>query len=302
MEITRRGLWVAGLAPLVAAASQSGEAKARLKVSVFSKHLQFLAGDALAAAAARLGFDGIDLTLRKGGHVEPERVRQDLPGLVSTIRKHGLEVPMVTTDIVDAETPHAEEILRATAELGIRSYRWAGFQYDGKQPYPAQLESMKRRIAGLAALNARYQACAMYHTHSGRNLVGASFWDLYILLKDFDPRVVGVNFDTGHAVIEGGLGGWINSYRILSSRVRGIAVKDFVWGQDAKGEWQPQWKPLGQGMVKFAEFFAMVKEGGFEGPVQVHFEYPLGKAPEDTYQAMTHDLRELRGYLGKAGL
>jgi L-ribulose-5-phosphate 3-epimerase len=304
MEITRRNLWALGLAPWAGAARSPAppQEKARLKVSVFSKHLQFVAGEELAAAAARLGFDGIDLTVRKGGHVEPERVRQELPGLVSTIRKHGLEVPMVTTDIVDAETVYAEDILRTTAELGIHNYRWGGFQYDAKQPYPAQLEKLKRRIAGLAALNARYQACAMYHTHSGKNLVGASFWDLYILLEGFDPRLVGVNFDTGHAVIEGGLGGWINSFRILSSRLRGIAVKDFVWGQDAKGVWQPQWKPLGQGMVNFPEFFAMVKESGFNGPVQVHFEYPLGKAPEETYRAMVNDLRQLRGYLEKAGV
>lgn len=274
----------------------------RLKIAVFSKHLQFLAGDELAAAAARIGFDAIDITVRKGGHVEPERVRRELPALAAQVRAHGLEVSMITTDIADAATPYAEDILRTMAELGVRRYRWAGFRYDPEQPYPPQLERLKRRIAALAALNARYQACAMYHTHSGRDLVGASIWDLYILLKEFDPNAVGVNYDVAHAVIEGGLGGWINSFRIAGPYVRGIAVKDFAWGQTAKGEWQPQWKPLGQGMVRFPEFLAMVKRSGFSGPVQMHFEYPMGSAPEEVYGAMKRDLAQLRGYLGKAGL
>src|SRR5438270_571865 len=98
-----------------------------LKVAIFSKHLQFLTGEELATAAADLGFDGVDLTVRNGGHVEPARVAVDLPPLVTLIRKHGVEVPMITTDIVDADTPHAAEIMRAMATLGIGRYRWGGF-------------------------------------------------------------------------------------------------------------------------------------------------------------------------------
>src|ERR1700724_546994 len=104
----------------------------KLKVAIFSKHLQFLRGEALAAGAAEIGFDGIDLAVRKGGHVEPERVRQDLPKLVAIIRSHGLEVPMLTTDIVDAETPYAEGVLKTMSELGIHRYRWASIRSDDR--------------------------------------------------------------------------------------------------------------------------------------------------------------------------
>jgi len=299
---------------LANAENQTGvpASRPKLKVAIFSKHLQFLQGDGLAAAAAAIGFDGIDITVRKGGHVAPERVRQDLPPLVAAIRRHGLEVPMITADIVDAQSPHAEEILRVMSELGIRRYRWGGFTYAPAEPYPAQLDRFKTRIAKLAALNARYHACAMYHTHSGKDLVGASIWDLYILLKDFDPNAVSVNYDVGHATIEGGLGGWINSYRICGAHLRGIAVKDFVWAKTAKGDWHEQWQPLGEGMVRFPEFFAMVAGSGFLGPMQLHFEYPLGGASEgkreisipreEVYAAMKRDLGKLRGYLAQANL
>jgi sugar phosphate isomerase/epimerase len=297
---------------LAARAADEKPAQHKLKVAIFSKHLQFLAGKELAKAAADIGFDGIDITVRKGGHVEPERVRQDLPTLVGIIRKQGLEVPMITAEIVDSQTPFAEDILKTMALLGIHKYRWDGLRYLTGQPYAQQLEQMKLRVAKLAALNSRYEACAMYHTHSGTGVVGASIWDLYILLKDFDPNAVGVNYDVAHAMIEGGLGGWINSFRILGPYVRGIAVKDFVWGKDASGTWQVQWEPLGEGMVHFTQFFGMVADSGFSGPLQLHFEYPLGGATdgsatlgisrEEAFGAMKRDLGKLRGYLGGANL
>ena len=160
-EISRRTLLGAGAALLgqaLPAHSADDRRSGKLQVCIFSKHLQFLEGDELAKAASEIGFDGIDLTVRKGGHVEPERVKQDLPRLVALIRRHGLETPMVTTDIVDAETPFAEDILKTIADLGIRNYRWmpsGAFQYMAAEPYPAQLDRFKSRIAKLAALNSR---------------------------------------------------------------------------------------------------------------------------------------------------
>jgi len=316
-EISRRALLGAGAALFASPpASPADESRGgKLKVSIFSKHLQFLEGEELAKGAAEIGFDGIDLTVRKGGHVEPDRVQQDLPPLVALIHRHGLQTPMVTTDIVDAETPFAEDILKTIAGLGIRRYRWmpsGGFKYTDREPYPAQLDRFKTRVAKLAELNRRCGVGAMYHTHSGLNLVGSSIWDLYVLFKDFDPQTIGVNYDIGHATVEGGLGGWINSFRITGPHLRGIAVKDFLWAKNAKGDWAPEWKPLGEGMVRFPQFFAMVKQAGFDGPVQLHFEYSLGGAGggkrtltmprAEVFAAMKRDLTTLRGYMAGAGV
>src|SRR3954470_22027958 len=162
-------------AALIGAASAdavSNTEKRPLKVAIFSKHLLFLEGEQLAQGASDIGFDGVDLAVRKGGHVAPERVKQDLPPLISTLRKHGLEIPMITTDIVDADTPYAEDILSTASQLGIRYYRWGGLTYKPDIPLAKQLEAMKSRAEKLAALNARYRATAMYHTHSGLNVVG----------------------------------------------------------------------------------------------------------------------------------
>ena len=54
LSLSRRALLAGGALLL----SRPAKAKAKLKVSVFSKHLQFVQGEDLATAAAGLGFDG----------------------------------------------------------------------------------------------------------------------------------------------------------------------------------------------------------------------------------------------------
>ena len=108
---------------LAATAVAAADPAPKLKLCIFSKHLQWAKWDEMAAFAKSAGFDGVDLTVRSGGHVLPERVADDLPRAVEAIRKAGLEAPMITAGIVDASSPHAEAILAAASGLGIPRYK-----------------------------------------------------------------------------------------------------------------------------------------------------------------------------------
>lgn len=267
---------------LISAAAGAALAAARdtkpVKLVVFSKHLHWAPWNEMASVATECGFDGIDLTVRKAGHVLPERVADDLPRAAEAIKKAGSELSMITAGIVDAQSPHAEDILKAASALGVRHYRWGGFKYDDRTPIADQLTALKRRVKELADLNKRYNMTAMYHTHSGME-VGAPIWDLWTILREFDPNLVSINYDIGHATVEGGFGGWIRSAQLSAPLMRGVAVKDFRWGTNEKGAWTPRWCAPGEGMVQFTKFFAMLKQQRFEGPIQVHYEYPgLGGA------------------------
>ena len=293
-------------------ANPSDESPGRLSVAIMSKFMQFLDLKEMSEAAAQIGFDGIDLCVRPGAHVLPERVEEDLPRAVAIMRKAGLQVPMITTDIVDAESPHAEPVLRTAGALGIGLYRWGGFTYNNQPGIISQLDALKPRVKGLDDLNRRHKVCAMYHTHSGQGQVGASIWDLWILLREFDPQSIAVNFDVGHATVEGGGGGWLHSARLILPLTRGLAIKDFSWGQDQNGKWVPKWRPLGKGMVDFRLFLQILRSARFSGPVQMHFEYPLGgvengatvltKERREVFAAMKTDLNTFRAWLREAGL
>ncbi len=286
--LSRRRLLAMGAATASALRAQD---TTPLKICIFSKHLQWLPIPEAAALAAEIGFDGVDITVRNGGHVLPDRVAVDLPKAVDAIKKTGLNVPMITTEIVDAATPYAEDIVRTASQLNIRRYRWLGFRLIAGQPIPEQLQRCQARTRELAALNKKYGVCAMYHTHSGPGLVGASIWDLYLILKDLDTSAVGVNYDVGHATVEGGLGGWINTANLTFPMMRGIALKDFYWRKRTNGKWTPEWCAIGDGMVRFEEFFRMLRNAHFSGPVQLHLEYAaLGGADQGKKQ-ITIDTR-----------
>jgi sugar phosphate isomerase/epimerase len=106
---------------------------------------------------------------------------------------------------------------------------------------------------------------------------------------------------------EGGLGD--GSTAKFCSHISAVAV-EFYWAKDAAGRWQPQWAPVGQGMVKFPQFFKMLTAAGFSGPLQLHFEYPLGGAQEgkpvisipqdEVAAAMKRDLQEVRTFIRTA--
>ncbi|MCX6928222.1 MAG: sugar phosphate isomerase/epimerase [Verrucomicrobia bacterium] len=313
---------IPGLAGGWAASASAAEAAVAttkpMPVCLMSKFLQFLNVADMAAVTAEMGYDGVDLCVRSGGHVLPERVADDLPKAVEEIRKHGLSVPMITAGIVDTASPHAEAILRTASALGIRRYRWGWFNYNLQRSLADQLAEIKPRIKALEEMNLHYKICAMYHTHSGLGNYGASIWDLWYLLKDLDSSAVGVNYDIGHATVEGGGGGWMHSLRLLLGNpgqshgglIKGIAVKDFRWEKGTDGKWASQWCPLGQGMVQVSKFLGIMKQSGFAGPLQMHFEYPLGglengaqqlTIPKQTaYAAMKRDLGVLRGLLATA--
>jgi sugar phosphate isomerase/epimerase len=296
-----------------AALAATGAETRGTPVCLFSKHLHWTSVADACKITAELGFDGMDLTVRKAGHIEPERVADLLPKAVDSAKQAGTRISMITAGIVDATTPHAEAILKTASALGIRHYRWGGFRYDTAKAIPEQIHELRAKTRDLAALNQKYGMVAMYHTHSGRGQFGASFWDLHLLLRDLPANAVSVNYDVGHAHVEGGLGGWVNSTRLLMPITRGIAVKDFYWDRDDKGKWRVHWCALGKGMVNLTEFLGMARAANFSGPIQLHYEYDeLGGADtgkdkitidrKDLIAIFRRDLGVLRSAMKETGL
>lgn len=275
---------------------------------VFSKHLQFLDYESMAAAAAEIGFEGVDLTVRPDGHVSPEDVARDLPRAVGAVRNAGLAVPTITTHIVSAEQEHARTMLETAAELGISGYRMGWIPYDSALGVASSLDALKPQLAALAALNEELGIRGDYQNHAGTR-VGAPVWDLAGLLEDLDPAWMGVQYDVRHATVEGA-NAWPLGLDLIAPRVRSLVVKDFRWA-DAGGAARVEDVPLGKGHVDFLAFWQQIKALGLRVPVSLHFEYDMpGEdeplAPEilraRTIDVMRRDLTMLRKMLVQAGL
>lgn len=261
--------------PLQAAASPSRRQASPLKVHVFSKHLQFLNYKDMAEAAAEIGFDGVDLTVRPKGHVLPERVAEDLPKAVEAIRKAGLSHAMMTTAVQDAANTTDRKLLETAAQLGIEFYRMNWLRYPDGKSIPESVTQFQQTIKDLSALNKKLGIVGCYQNHSG-NLAGASLWELWDILQKADKQHMGVQYDIRHAVVEGGLS-WKNGLRLIQPDIKILAIKDFVWAKK-DGAYAVQNVPLGEGMVDFKTYFALLKEYKVNVPVSLHYEYPLGGA------------------------
>lgn len=286
---------------LVGFSPQSSE---KIKVSIFSKHLHWLNYDDMAALAAELGFDGVDLTVRPDGHVAPARVTDDLPKAVEAIEKAGLKVYSIVTNIKTAHEKDTEPILKAASALGIKYYRTAWFNYDKTISVQANIKAINKRFSDLAAINKKYGIHGGYQNHSG-DLFGASQWDLWLGLDGLDPGFIGCQYDVRHATTEGA-DTWPVTLDLLKAFIKTINLKDFCWDKK-DGKWQVKSVPLGEGMVDFERYFTLLKQYHISCPLSLHCEYPLGGAEDGARKlsisreafatAVKTDLNKLRGWL-----
>jgi len=299
------GLPFLGL-PWPGAQNLSGKSPA-LELHIFSKHLQFLNWEAAAEVASNLGFDGLDLTVRPGGHVAPEKVKEQLPLAVEAIQKGGSGCKLITTAVEKATNEQDRAVLESAAGQGVTHYRCNWFSYSPDTPMKDSLAMYREQIMGLAELNRQLGLVGCYQNHAG-HLIGASLWEVARLLEGADPQSFGVQYDIRHATVEGGLS-WENGLRLVQDRIKTLVLKDFKW-EKKEGEWQVVNTPIGEGMVDFTRYFKLLKQYGIFVPASLHLEYPLGgaehgatslqTAPENVFAAMEHDLNTVKELWEKA--
>ena len=280
-------------------------------VGLSSRHFQWTASaQEVVDLAKRAGYDAIAWAVQPGGHVDPQSVEQDLPRVVEMTRRAGLVVDLVETQLNDSSGPLAEALVRTLQRLRIRYYRAGQFGYDYGADIAPQIEAVKRRIGGLADLNARHGVTALFQNRSTQGDFGADIWDLWLALRDVDPGLVAIDYDLGHATVRSGRSGWIDGLALARRHVRAVSVRDFKWNLGdpivpTAPIWRPWWTPLGEGMVDITGMLKVLGQGGFAGPINLQFDYyglsggAIGKMEVDLSRdqfvgLIRRDLTELR--------
>ncbi len=303
-DFLKKSVAAAAMIPLLGVSEKvlaMGEPSETLPVCIFSKHLQFLDYRTLGEKAAEMGFSGIDLTVRAGGHVEPKNVKTDLRKAVEEIRKGGSPCVMMSTTIEKATNALDRDVLEAASACGIRYYRPNWFKYPEGKPLPETLEMYAQQLKELSELNKKLGLVGCYQNHAG-TFVGGSLWEVYKILELVDKNYFGSQFDIRHAMVEGA-NSWVNGLELIHSQIKTIVVKDYKWAE-INGKWQIVNVPIGEGMVDFKKFFRILKNYGIRVPVSMHCEYDLGGAekgnrkitvyPQVVFDSMTKDLKTIR--------
>ena len=247
-----------------------------MRYIMFTKHLSPLSIEEAARRVAEIGFEGLDLTLREGGHILPENAA-DLAGAAKTVRAMGLDIPMITTNVTEADGPYARDIFRAAAEANVRQIKLGYWGYKGFGQLQAQLDETRRKLDGLEALAAEFGVRANIHIHCD-NVLSADGAIVYQLLNGRDRERVGAYIDPGHMTVEGGGSGWKMALDLLSPWINLVAVKAMAWTHQydadlAQERWRWQQVPLRQGLVPWLEVFRYLRQIGYDGIVSLHSEY-----------------------------
>jgi len=329
LQLGTAALGATGLAKDIFAQAEAPAAKVephpkptgKFPLDVYSRSLQWLrTPQEVAKAVTEIGLHSVDLTVMPyPGHVDPAKVKTDLPLFVNGLKTGGITVSAITCPITDADSPNAEAILATASSLGIHYYSWGGFVYDETKPYQPQLDALKPRVSRLAKLNEKYSMKALYQPRAGAGNVGAAFFDLLEVLRNFDPRFVSFRYDTG-SLLQATPQTAVVQLRLGAAYIGGLALNDAVLKLDL-----PVWSegpyagtpqqlvgsssggdnvgtdggnplaiggggrplpyhinpvPAGMGMIDLTLIGKTLKEINFNGPAECQSEWPLGGAEE----------------------
>jgi sugar phosphate isomerase/epimerase len=223
-----------------------------------------------------IGLDGLDLTVRPGGHIQPENAAKELPGAVKAATDHGVRISMLSTAISDDDKT-AESILASCGELNIDRVKLGYYRYAEFGTLLKQLDQIRAQVERVAKLAQKYKVLPCVHIHSGDTLPSGGVI-AYLLLRDFQPGEVGAYVDPMHMTIEGGIDGWRQGLDLLSPWIAISSLKNCVWraaGRDPSGQerFRPVKCPVADGIAPIPDYIAALRKLGYHGLFTLHSEY-----------------------------
>ncbi len=301
-----RRLFVAGtasgaLAPLAGKSDASPIPDDAWPIAIFEKVFEGLSYEELASAIEEIGADGVEATIRPGGHIEPEQAAQEVPLMQQAMKERGKRIVIAATHIRSIEDPQTIPLLETLKANDITHYRMGHYYLDLNKPVLPQVRQYAVQAQQLAAFNKEFGLQGLYQNHSGggkRAYLGALGWDAALMLEGIDPDSLGLAFDTRHLRKDTG-SSWRVAVAACKPHIRSIYVKDGMW----HGQRSDQYKdvPLDTGFVN-KEIFSTMREGLNPMPLCIHMEwlgYRIFKKQEipQAIDAHRRDIAALRRWL-----
>jgi sugar phosphate isomerase/epimerase len=297
MGLTRRQLLAASAFGASRAAAQfrpgnGPKIRSTPAVCLYSQLLVKIPYDDLGPVVRTLGLDGVDLSVQKGGHINPDQSSVDMMRGVEAITGVGLDVPCITTAYTNIADPTIRNVMAISGEMGVPVMRTGVWKYSDTVEPEIRLGEVQRDMIGLMSYARAVRMSIAFPNVAGDN-VGASTWDINMMIRGMDAQSVGYAFDPANAALNGG---WTVPLRLALPRLKMIAVRDFTWVKDPAGPWKAAPCPLGEGIMDWPKFFAVLGRAKFNGPISIHIDYQ----PKDDLAAIRHDVDFIRKQIAAA--
>ncbi|MEJ6723535.1 MAG: hypothetical protein QNK80_02305 [Akkermansiaceae bacterium] len=266
-------------------------------IVAFEKPFQALDYDRMGEELAKMGIQGIEATIRKGGHIEQKNAAEEVPKMVASLAKNDQRAYLVACNVGEI-TPENEKYLKVLKDNGITRYRMEYYRYNLKGDLLQQVKDHATKAKELASYNRENGMQAIYQLHSGAKLLGGMSWDLALLLQDIDPAEIGIGYDLRHFRTDSGLS-WKAALQVARKHIQAIYVKDAVWTGPRTNKLKNV--PLDTGFVDKATFDE-VRKGQKPLPMSVHMEwgessiYPKDKVMEAVAN-VAREVKTLKSWL-----
>jgi sugar phosphate isomerase/epimerase len=214
------------------------------------------------------GFDGIELPVRPGYQVTPERAQQDLPAAARLLADYGLRI----FSIAVPRGPVAKELVAACAEAGVPVIRITVVV--GPEGYMAAEARARRELEALLPVLRQHGVTLGVQNHCDQMVCNAM--GLRRLLEPFDRRSVAAVWDAAHNALNGE--GPEMAIDIIWDHLCMVNLKNAYWrrvnGPEAEvAEWRPWWTSGPQGLASWPRVAAELKRRAYRGVVCLTAEY-----------------------------
>jgi sugar phosphate isomerase/epimerase len=244
------------------------------KISVFTKPWTIPLAD-LGEKVAGLGFDGVELPVRHGYQVTPDRLGE-LDQAVASLKTFGLSVDSI------AGQP-TREMIEACGNAGVPIIRIC-CGIDLSIGYAASVEKWRRTFDAILPDLERTGVRIGVQNHYG--LFVASAVGLRQLLEPYDPEHVCAVLDAAHCAVDGEPVEM--AVDIVKDRLNGLvnlkaACHLRVSGPEEEARYAVHWTTHDHGGYVWSDLVAALKRTGFDGVFCMPAEY---SRPPDEQQYM----------------
>lgn len=255
------------------AAEPERSATADYPIAAFTKVFQTHAFDEFAEAVVRMGVEGVEATIREGGHIDPKDASSQIPQMIAALSKRNKRLLIAATGITRVDDA-TKKFLRVLKDNGVGFYRLGYYRYQSGSSRISQLRTFAAQAKELAALNQELGIVGVLQNHSGENYLGNLVWDYAVLLESIDPQWLGVGLDLRHLRVEIAES-YQSAIEAIRPNLRTVYVKDAR--RLCEGTAGHLDVPLGEGMVDRG-LFRNVWRGLRPCPIALHIEH-LGQKP-----------------------
>jgi sugar phosphate isomerase/epimerase len=237
-----------------------------IEYAVFTKPWPGLSLPALADLVKGMGFDAVELPVRPGFQVVPERVTEDLPAAARVLQQHGVRLASVAG-------PTDEATLAACAAAGVPLIRVC-LSIPAAEGYLVAEARLQREFDALVPLLERYGVAIGVQNHCDACVANAM--GLRHLIERYDRRHVAAVWDAAHNALNGEDPEL--AIDIVWSHLAMVNLKNAFWrrvnGPEALDvTWRPFWTTGRQGLASWPRVAAELRRRNWQGCLCLTAEY-----------------------------